>query len=71
MFIFGVIGMFLLLKITFNGLQSFLGALLYATFPIIITVMGTGFSNFASVATYHLGILLADLAVKLDSNIFI
>ena len=35
LFIFGVIGLFLLLKTRFNELESFLGALIYATFPIV------------------------------------
>ena len=33
LFIFGVIGLYFLLKIRFTDLESFLGSLLYATFP--------------------------------------
>ena len=70
LFIFGVIGMFLLLKIRFNDLESFLGALLYATFPIVITVLGVGFSDLASVSLSIWAFYLTILAVKKDSKFF-
>ena len=62
-FVFGVIGLFLLLKIKFNDLESFLGGLLYATFPITLTILGFGFSDLSSVsfsiwAIYFLVLLL-------------
>ena len=41
-FVFGVIGLYLLLKTKFNDIESFLGALLYATFPIVVVVLGHG-----------------------------
>ena len=50
LFVFGVIGLFMLLKTKFNDLASFLGGLLYATFPIVLTILGVGFSDFSSVS---------------------
>ena len=35
-FIFGVIGMFSFFKLQLNDIESFLGGLLYATFPIVL-----------------------------------
>ena len=49
-FVFGVIGLYLLLKIRFNDIESFLGSLIYATFPIVLAVVGIGFSDLASVS---------------------
>jgi len=69
-FVFGVIGLFLLLKIKFNDVQSFLGGLLYATFPIIITYLGFGFSDLASVSFSIWAIYFMVLAVKNDSKFF-
>ena len=45
LFVFGVIGLFMLLKTRFNNLESFLGGLLYATFPIVLTNLAVGFSD--------------------------
>ena len=70
-FVFGVIGMFLLLKIKFNDLESFLGGLLYATFPITITILGFGFSDLSSVSFSIWAIYFMVLAVKKDSKFFL
>ena len=58
LFIFGVIGLYLLLKLKFNALESFLGSLLYATFPIVVTILGVGFSDLGKCSINNLGILL-------------
>ena len=68
---FGVIGMFMLLKIKFNDLESFLGGLLYATFPIILILLGFGFSDLASVSFSIWAIYFTILAVKRIQSIFI
>ena len=70
LFIFGVIGLYMLLKLKFNDLQSFLGGLLYATFPIVLTYLGFGFSDLASVSFSIWAIYFLVLAVKKDSRFF-
>jgi 4-amino-4-deoxy-L-arabinose transferase-like glycosyltransferase len=70
LFILGVIGLYLLLKIRFNELESFIGALLYATFPIILTVLSVGFSDLASVSFSIWAIYFTVLAVRNDSKFF-
>jgi 4-amino-4-deoxy-L-arabinose transferase-like glycosyltransferase len=71
LFIFGVIGLFLLFKMKFNDLESFLGGLLYATFPIILIVLGIGLSDLPSLSFSIWAIYLSVLAVKKDSRFFI
>lgn len=70
LFIFGVIGMYLLLKTRFNNLESFFGALLYSTFPIVITILGVGFSDLASVSFTIWTFYFLILAVKNNSKYF-
>ena len=70
LFILGVIGLYFLLKIRFNDLESFVGALLYATFPIVVTTLGVGFSDLASVSFTIWAILFTVMAVKKDSKYF-
>jgi len=70
LFIFGVIGLYLLLKIKFNDLESFLGTLLYVSFPIVLLFLGFGFSDLASVSFSIWAIYLTVLSVKKDSRIF-
>jgi hypothetical protein len=70
LFILGVIGLFFFLKIRFNNLQSFLGGLLYATFPIVLTILGLGLSDLASVSFSIWAIYFLVLAVKNDSKFF-
>lgn len=70
MYILGVIGLFFLLKLRFNNLPSFLGALLFATFPEILSYMGTGFADLASVSITIWTFYFLILAVKDDSKYF-
>lgn len=70
LFIFGVAGMFLLLKIRFNNIESFLGSLLYATFPIVISFVGIGLSDIPSVSFGIWAVYFTILAVKKNSNFF-
>ena len=65
-----LVGLFLLLKIRFNDLESFLGALLYATFPIVLTILSVGFSDLASVSFSIWAFYFLILAVKKDSRFF-
>jgi 4-amino-4-deoxy-L-arabinose transferase-like glycosyltransferase len=70
LFVFGVIGLFLLFKIKFNNLESFVGGLLYATFPIVLTILGLGLSDLASVSFSIWAFYLTVLAVRNDSKYF-
>ena len=70
MFIFGVIGFYLLLKLRFNEIESFLGSLLYATFPIVISFVGAGLSDILSISFSIWAIYFTVLAVKRNSKFF-
>lgn len=70
MYIFGVIGLYFLLKLRFNDIESFLGALIYATFPVVLTVMSVGFPDIASVSITIWAFYFLILAVKKDSKFF-
>jgi 4-amino-4-deoxy-L-arabinose transferase-like glycosyltransferase len=69
-FVMGVIGLYLLLKIKFNDIESFLGALLYSTFPIILIVLGQGLSDLPSVSITIWAIYFLLLAVNRNSRFF-
>lgn len=70
-FIFGVIGLYLLLKLRFNSIESFFGALLFVTFPRVLVILGLGFSDLASVTFSIWALYFLILAVKKDSKFFI
>lgn len=70
MYIFGVIGLFFLLKLRFNDLQSFLGALLFATFSEVLTYVSTGFADITGVSITIWMFYFLILAVKRDSKYF-
>ncbi|MCE7697944.1 MAG: glycosyltransferase family 39 protein, partial [Methanobacterium paludis] len=70
LFVFGVIGFYLLLKLRFNDIESFLGALIYSTFPIVLAVLGCGFSDLASVSFTIWTLYFLVSAVKKNSKFF-
>ena len=70
LFIFGVVGMFFLLKTRFNDLESFLGGLLFATFPMVLIIMGLGFSDLTSVSFTIWAFYFLILAFTKDSKFF-
>lgn len=70
-YIFGLIGFYLLLSLHFNKIESFFGGLLYATFPIIILLSGLGFSDFTCGAFVIWAFYFLVLAVKKNSKFFI
>ncbi len=70
-FIFGVIGFYLFLKLRFNNIESFLGGLLFATFPTVLSVLSVGFSDLTSVSFTIWALYFLVLAVKKDSKFFI
>ncbi|MDY9922723.1 glycosyltransferase family 39 protein [Methanobacterium sp.] len=69
-FVAGVIGLYLLFKLRFDALTSFLGALIFATFPIVLTYVGAGFTDNPSVCVSIWALLFTALAVKKDSRLF-
>ena len=70
MYLFGVIGLFFLFKLRFNNSQSFLGALLFATFAEVITYVSSGFSDITGVSITIWMFYFLILAVKRDSKFF-
>ena len=70
LFVFGVIGLYLLLQIKFNELESFLGDLLYASFPVVLLYLGFGFSDLSSVSFSIWAIYFMILAIRNDSRFF-
>ena len=69
-YIFGVAGLFFLLKTHFNDSLSFLGSLLYATFFTVLVYVGVGFSDIASVSFTIWAFYFLILAVRKDSKFF-
>ena len=69
-FVVGVVGLYLLLKLKFNDIESFLGALLYATFPIVLIVLGLGLSDLPGVAITIWAFYFLLLAVERNSRFF-
>lgn len=69
--IIGVIGLFFLLKLRFNDLNSFLGSLLYATYPIVLTYVGVGFADLSSISISIWALYFTAMAVKRNSKYFL
>lgn len=67
-FVLGVLGLYLLLKLKFNEIESFLGALLYTTFPIVIIILGLGLSDLPGVAITIWAIYILVLANERNSR---
>lgn len=71
LYIFGLIGFYLLLNLHFNKIESFFGGLLYATFPNIILLSGLGFSDFTCGAFLIWAFYFLVLGVKKNPKFFI
>jgi len=69
-FVFGVIGFYLLLKICFNDIESFLGTLLFVTFPVTLSFIGFGLTDIPSLSFAIWAIYFTVLAVKKNSKFF-
>ncbi|MDI6644480.1 MAG: glycosyltransferase family 39 protein [Methanobacteriaceae archaeon] len=69
-YIIGVLGLYLFLKLRFSAIESFLGALLFATFPVVLLWLGTGYSDIASISLSILSLYFLSLAVIKDSRFF-
>jgi 4-amino-4-deoxy-L-arabinose transferase-like glycosyltransferase len=69
-YIIGVLGLYLLLKLRFNSLESFLGSLLFATFPIVLFFTGLGLSDVPSLTFSIWALYFIIMAVKKNSKFF-
>ncbi len=70
LFIFGVIGLYLLLNLRFNPLRSFIACILYSTFPIMLFYVSIGLSDIPSVSFSIWAIYFTILAVKKNNKFF-
>jgi 4-amino-4-deoxy-L-arabinose transferase-like glycosyltransferase len=71
LYVFGCMGLYLFLKNFFDSLTSFIGSLLFATFPIVITFAGAGVNDVSGVSIGIWAIYLTYMAVKKDSRLFL
>ncbi|MBF4474372.1 glycosyltransferase family 39 protein [Methanobacterium formicicum] len=71
LYVFGCVGLYLFLKNFFDSLTSFIGSLLFATFPIVITFAGAGINDVSGVSMGIWAIYLTYMAVKKDSRLFL
>lgn len=70
LYVFGCIGIFLFLKERFDPLVSFVGSLLFATFPLILTFAGVGYNDVSGVAVAIWAMYLTYLAVNRNPKYF-
>lgn len=71
LYIIGCIGVYLFLKERIDSLMGFIGALLFATFPLIITFAAVGYNDVSGVAVAIWAIYLTYLGVNRDSKYFL
>lgn len=70
MFIFGVIGFYLLLKQYFNNVESFLASLIFVSFPTVLSFVGLGLTDVPSISLLIWTVYFTVLAVKRNSKFF-
>lgn len=71
LYIFGCIGLYLFLKERFDALMSFIGSLLFATFPLVIIFAAVGYNDVSGVAVAIWAIYITYLAVNKNSKYFL
>lgn len=69
-YILAVIGLYLFFRLNFNPIKGFLGAVLFATFPIVIVWLGVGYTDIMSVSLSIWALYFTVLAVKKNSKFF-
>jgi hypothetical protein len=69
-FIFGTIGLYLLLKLRFNPVESLAGSTIYISFPVILAWLGVGYLDISAVAFSIWAVYLTVLAVKKNPKYF-
>lgn len=70
LFVFGVIGLYLFLKLHFNNIMSFLGTLIFISFPVILLWVGAGYTDVASMSFSIWALYLTVLAVRKNPRFF-
>jgi len=69
-FVFGVIGFYLLLKQGFDSYKSFIGALIFISFPVILLWVGAGYTDIASTSLSIWALFFTVLAVRRNPKFF-
>lgn len=70
LYIAGCVGLYLFFNERFSPLVSLVGTLLFATFPMVLTLVGAGFNDVSSVGVAIWAIYLTYLAVEKNSKWF-
>lgn len=70
LFVIGVIGLYLLFKLRYNEIQSFTGAVIFATFSVVLAWVAAGGIVIASVTFSIWTLYFTILAVKKDPKYF-
>lgn len=70
-YIFGVIGLFLLFRLRFDPVISFLGCLVYSSFPAVLFFAGIGLSDIPGVSFSIYAFYFSILAIKKNSKFFL
>ncbi|AUB56984.1 hypothetical protein BK008_00710 [Methanobacterium sp. MZ-A1] len=68
--VFGAIGLYLFFRIKFEAMESFLGSLLFSSFPVVILFTGVGLTDIPSVALSIWALYATVLAVKKNPLFF-
>jgi 4-amino-4-deoxy-L-arabinose transferase-like glycosyltransferase len=68
--VLGAIGLYLFFRVKFQPIISFLGSLIFSTFPLVILFTGVGLSDIPSVTLSIWAVYATFLAVKKDSKFF-
>lgn len=68
--VFGAIGLYLFFRMKFEAMESFLGSLLFSTFPVVILFTGVGLTDIPSLALSIWAVYVTVLAVKKNSMFF-
>ncbi len=68
--VFGAVGLYLFFRMKFEAMESFLGSLLFSTFPIVILFTGVGLTDIPSVALSIWALYATVLAVKKNPLFF-
>lgn len=70
-FIIGTIGLYLLFRLKMDHIKSFLGSLVFSTFPIVLYWISAGYSDIMSVSLSIWAIYFMILGVKQNSKFFL
>jgi 4-amino-4-deoxy-L-arabinose transferase-like glycosyltransferase len=69
-FVLGVLGFYLLLKQRFDSYQSFIGALIFTSFPVVLLWVGAGYTDIASTSLSIWALFLTVIAVRRNPKFF-